>query len=578
MKPTLAFFASLLFGSLAFPGFASAQDLSTPPSGDFSIPLSQEIPSKYTNDWREDPGLWGSNPEMRRQAWILAAAGMDKVLGIINTTKVLQNLRTAQVKSGDLRGNFWWRWNDGRVTDRNAGFFVTLGLLTLVHTGEGQLNQAQRELLDTILRDAKYWFDAEAKKYGSMRYPNKFLGDVACMWLLAERFGTPTPEQHEILDSTLAYYRDNNWGWGEHMSDIYAPILQSELLAIYMWGPSLSPRQKQEVWDLFLEIVAIDDVFGSGPRVPAIRTYSATGSPSGSHYRQKMVPWSPNSSIGGWQPLQSMAYHNNIPALLPKKPEPSRHAQIDCYGGARALVTWTDKWRLGAMSRYQIMDGIDHRTYGLSWQTMPVAYWRNGGDWGFLQWESVVNGSSRTHPQPYSSSLTGASKSLADSEPGMIGMTYSVRRDDGYVVLRRIRRSSQWTSFKDRFRLIKSSTVPATRKNGEWNIMDLDYGSGGKLQLQFLPLVGQGKQTLAKNTYNGYDWEYSYGLAGEEFAALWIVLPLPGNSAPPAVSRSGGIVSLRWTDGDLRHLDVDLASSDPMKAMEVKVSKVNHHH
>jgi hypothetical protein len=103
--------------------------------------------------------------------------------------------------------------------------------------------------------------------------------------------------------------------------------------------------------------------------------------------------------------------------------------------------------------------------------------------------------------------------------------------------------------------------------------MDLDYGSGGKLQLQFLPLVGQGKQTLAKNTYNGYDWEYSYGLAGEEFAALWIVLPLPGNSAPPAVSRNGGIVSLRWTDGDLRHLDIDLASSDPMKAMEVKVSK-----
>jgi hypothetical protein len=153
------------------------------------------------------------------------------------------------------------------------------------------LNQAQRELLDTILSDAKYWFDREAKKYGSMRYPNKCLGDVVCMWLLAERFGTPTPEQHEILDRTLAYYRDNNWGWGEHMSDIYAPILQDELLALYMWGPSLSPRQKQEVWDLFLEIVAIDDVFGSGPRVPAIRSYSATGSPSGSHYRQKMVPW-----------------------------------------------------------------------------------------------------------------------------------------------------------------------------------------------------------------------------------------------------------------------------------------------
>jgi hypothetical protein len=119
------------------PGFAAAQDLSTPPPGDFSIPLSQEIPSKYTNDWREDPGLWGSNPEMRRQAWILAAAGLDKVLGIINTTKVLQNLRTAQEKSGNLRGNFWWRWNDGRVTDRNAGFFVTLGLLTLVIRGKG---------------------------------------------------------------------------------------------------------------------------------------------------------------------------------------------------------------------------------------------------------------------------------------------------------------------------------------------------------------------------------------------------------------------------------------------------------
>ena len=549
-------------------GFAAAQELSTSLPGGLSIATFQEIPSYYTKDWRDDPGLWGSNPEMRKQAWVLAAAGLDKALGSINTTKVLQNLRTAQEKTGNRRGCFWWNWKDGKVTDTNAGFFVTMGLLTLAHTGEGQLNQEQRELLDKLLSEARYWFDREtADLEGNLRYPNKCLGDVVCMWLLAERFDAPTPKQHKILDRTLAYYRDSDWGWGEHMSDIYARVIQDELLALYMWGASATAGQKQAAWDLFLELVAIDDVFDKGPRVPAIRSYSATRSPSNTPYRERLTPWTgPEDNM--WQPLRAMACQNGIPALLPEQPEPPRHTEIACYGGARALVTRSDTWRLGAMSRYQIMDGIDHPGWGLAWQSMPVAYWRNKGDWGFLQWESVVNGSStRMHPQSYGD----YPKSLADSGPGMIGQTYSVRRGDGYVVLRRCSRSSQWTSFKDRFRLIKTSTTPSTRKSGDWSIMDLDYGSGEGLRLQFLPLVGRGSQTLLKNKYDGYDWEYSYGLAGEAFAALWVIMPLAGDSAPPAVDRNGGTVSLRWTDGDLHHLDIDLASSDPMKVMEAAV-------
>jgi hypothetical protein len=82
-------------------GFAAAQDLSTSLPGGLSIPTFQEIPSYYSKDWRDDPGLWGSNPEMRKQSWVLAAAGLDSVLGQTNTTTVLQNLRTAQEKSGN---------------------------------------------------------------------------------------------------------------------------------------------------------------------------------------------------------------------------------------------------------------------------------------------------------------------------------------------------------------------------------------------------------------------------------------------------------------------------------------------
>lgn len=547
----------------------------------FSLALpnvAQEIPAKYISGWREDPGLWGDNPQIRTQAWMLAAAGLDSVLGKINTTKVLQNLRIAQEKSGNYRGCFWWQWNDRRITDTNSGFFTTLGLLTLAHTGQGQLNPEQRQLLDELLSEARYWFDRETKNLEkNLRYPNKCLGDVVCMWLIAEHFDAPTPEQHKILDQALAYYRDSNWGWGEHMSDIYARVLQDELLALYMWGRSLSARQNEEVWELFLELVAIDDIFDGGPRVPTIRSYSAASSPTRTHYREVLVPWDPNSARDNHQPLRAMAYANNIPALIPEKPKPPRHAEIPCYGGARALVTRTDRWRLGAMSWYPIMEGIDHRTWGLSWQTMPVAYWRDEGDWGFLQWESVVNGSSRTHPQPYSSSFGGAPKSLADREPGMIGRTFAVRKGDGFVVLRRCQRSDQWSSFKDRLRLIDSSAVPTTRKSGDWSILDVNYGSGDELQIQFLPLVGQGAHALVKNDYNGYDWEYSYQLAGEEFAALWIILPLRSNSAPPAVKRNGERVSLSWPDGDPRHLDIDLASSDPMKVMQVKGSADNPH-
>ncbi len=535
--------------------------------------VGRDIPSPYHQEWQKDLGLWGRNPQIRTQAWMLAAAALDGVLHKIDTTRVLQNLRIAQEKQGPYRGCFWWQWSDKKITDTNSGFFTTLGLLTLLHTGSGQLNEEQRELLDELLREAQYWFDRETRNLEAhLRYPNKCLGDVVCMWLLAEHFSTPSEGQRQILERTLSYYRETNWGWGEHMSDIYARVLQDELVALYMWGRSLSPGQKQAVWDLFLELIAIDDIFDGGPRVPVIRSYSATSSPARVHYtpyRELLVPWEQNSARGSHQPLRAAAYAKNIPALLPEKPKPPRYPEIPCYGDARALATRTDQWRLGAMSWYPIMEGIDHRSWGLSWQSMPVAYWRTEGDWGFLQWESVVDGTPRTHPQPYSSSYGGAPKSLADSGRGMFGRTYAVRREDGFVVLRRCARSPQWTAFKDRFRLINTAAEPTTHTHREWNILDLHWDSGDSLQIQFLPLVGHGKLVLVNNPYNGYDWEYSYALEGEEFAALWILLPNAKALALPSVEKSAGGVVLRWSEGQPRHVEIDLSATAPSEVLKV---------
>jgi len=535
-----------------------------------------DIPIPYHQEWQEDLGLWGRNPQIRTQAWMLAAAALDGVLDKIDTTRVLQNLRIAQEKHGPYRGCFWWEWSDQKIIDTNSGFFTTLGLLTLLHTGYDQLNQEQRELLHELLSEARYWFERETKDLERhLRYPNKCLGDVVCMWLLAEHFGTPTPEQQQIVDRALAYYRESNWGWGEHMSDIYARVLQDELVALYMWGRSLSPAQKQAVWDLFLELVAIDDIFDGGPRVPVIRSYSATRSPSPVHYtpyRELLVPWEQNSPRGSHQPLRAAAHAKNIPASLPEKPKPPRYPEILCYGGARALATRTNEWRLGAMTWCPIMEGIDHRSWGLSWQSMPVAYWRTEGDWGFLQWESVVDGTPRTHPQPYSSSFGGTPKSLADSEPGMVGRTYAVRREDGFVVLRRCARSPQWTSFKDRFRLINTLAEPTTRTHREWNILDLRWDSGDNLQIQFLPLVGHGKLVLVNNPYGGYDWEYSYDLEEEEFAALWILLPYAKDPPLPSVEKTAAGVALRWSEGQPRHVEIDLLATAPSQVLKVSSS------
>ena len=533
--------------------------------------FAAEIPARYLTDWQDELGLWGKNPQIRDQAWMLAAAALDGLLDKINTTKVLQNLRIAQEKDGPYRGCFWWQWSDRKITDTNSGFFTTLGLLTLLHAGHKQLNYEQRSLLDELLSEARHWFDRETRNLEShLRYPNKCLGDVVCMWLVAEHFGEPSPEQHEILNKTLAYYRDSPWGWGEHMSDIYARVLQDQLVALYMWGRSLSCKQRQEVWELFLELVAIDDIFDPGPRVPVIRSYTATSSPSPIHYRALLVAWDPKSAPDARQPLRALACANNIATLLPEKPEPPRYAEVPCYGGAHALVTRADAWRLGAMSWYPIMEGIDHRTWGLAWQSMPVAYWRSRGDWGFLQWESVVNGSVRTHPQPYSSSFGGAPKSLADRGPGMLGRTYATRRGDGFVVLRRCARSDEWTSFKDRFRLIESSAQPTVRTQGDWGIFELDYGIGDNLVIQFLPVIGHGTQVFAKNPYNGYDWEYNFDLVGNEFAALWIILPCTEDPILPAVERNGSILTLKWPKGDLRYLQIDLTSADPTQVLKWK--------
>jgi hypothetical protein len=77
---------------------------------------------------------------------------------------------------------------------------------------------------------------------------------------------------------------------------------------------------------------------------------------------------------------------------------------------------------------------------------------------------------------------------------------------------------------------------------------------------------------LVNNPYGGYDWEYSYDLEEEEFAALWILLPYAKDPPLPSVEKTAAGVALRWSEGQPRHVEIDLLATAPSQVLKVSSS------
>ncbi|MBN1864400.1 MAG: hypothetical protein JW808_05830 [Victivallales bacterium] len=463
----------------------------------------------WTDGWDEGAGLWRQNeaghtaPVCRlacvhagptASSRLLLAAQLNQ-LAAVNTASILRALRGLQVQSGERRGCMRWYLEEPGPVDTNAAFFAAFGLIPLRMCHGGELDTPSRETLDAILRDLRVWFDREAESR-TFHYPNKFLGDVVCAWLLGEIEGAHSPALAGIMADAARYWHRHGWGWGEHMSDVYSRVCLDELSLLLLFSRHLPAELRVLYTGLLGELLAIDDAYGEGPRVPAIRTYDFLNRPSRIPYRSLIRPATTPSTLTMVQnmPLLGSLFHEHgWERLAPPTAEMRRGSLcIPCFGDTHADAWLAPDIRVGGMRRYPLMASADHPAWGLSWQSMPAAFWSPDGVWGFWQWETAENGVVRAHPATDRQSAFLGNALTSQVRPPITGRTFSLMKDGNLLVLRVMPFIvSTWARVTDRLRLVDPTTHVETRPpSSGWRQMLIRLPRRA-VAVQCVPLTGR---------------------------------------------------------------------------------------
>lgn len=531
------------------------------------------LPAYYTHLWDEEVGLWqqsgtGHTRSMQGHTHVhdgrvaagkLVAAGLDGVLDELPTGRVLEALERMQVTTGPRRGCFRWYWEETEAKDTNAAFFIGLPLIVVRHQWGDSLPRDDRDRLDRMLTLLRTWFDSE-KAAAAIRYPNKYLGDLVCAWLLAEQAGEAPADLAARMQDAATAWHDDGWGWGEHISDVYGHVCLDELAMLLLTSRRLPPDLRTSYERLRDQLLAIDDGFAPGPRVPAVRSYALTRPPRPTRYRDLVRPWRPDDPAARdtFQSLRGLANALDWHSTAPPAAAPATEMDVRCFGGARARAIIDGPLRVGALSRFPLMDGIDQRTWGLSWQSFPVAAWHESGAWCFLQWATTEHGVTRMHPAENWSAAYRFNALSERVDPPPVGSTFSARHGRAFVVLRSMRRvSHDWSETVDRLRVVGSDVAtPEVTAAGSWHRLRLPFvvprGSPRRLQVCYLDLHGGQAPALRPNAFGGFDWSVQRpgtDPAKRSSVGIWVWSVDETLGEAPQVETTHDGWRLTWGDG-----------------------------
>jgi len=384
----------------------------------------------------------------------------------------LRSFRAMQVaEPGVCQGGMRWYWEETEPVDTNAAFFIGMALMMLYLAEGEKLDEAVRAAIREIVADLAVWFNHELEE-ADPRYPNKCMGDLACSWLASEVLGKePSDQLLKTSREWCEYWRREHWGWGEHMSAVYSMVLLNEMSAVLLYCSGMPDEVRSDLRGLFENLMALNDAFGDGPRVPVIRSYAFKGSAEVLPYRKfiRTVPHEADlrslsvvSNLGGL--YGAWFYRAGWNDMAPEEQTISSWLEVPCRDEAVARAIVKPQIRIGAMSHYPIMEGVDHQTWGLSWQTFPAALWRPAGDWGFWRWATRAGDCERGHPAfGKESAYLGNALSTKVTPPPIPRMT-STLTQDGVLTMERtlpVPAAAEWDEVCDSFVILDSDAVIA---------------------------------------------------------------------------------------------------------------------
>ncbi|NDV61729.1 hypothetical protein G0Q06_04635 [Puniceicoccales bacterium CK1056] len=488
-------------------------------------------PNNLNTNWDPEVGLWYSpgpghtfavqgleRVHIGRAAAnrLLNAAAMNR-LDEIESTWVLKALRNMQDLDPDSQTYGCMRWyaEETKVDDTNAAFFIGLPLIVIKSQYSEQLEPDGLEILDTILGDLQTWFVGAVYDHPRVYYPNKFLGDLVCAWLLLDRSGNEeqmSSVANEMLKSAN-YWTEHGWGWGEHMSDGYTGVCLNELSLLLCLSENLPEPVRGAYTGLINDLLTIEDIYGGLPRVPAVRSYAFTNSPKHQNYRDIVRDWrteefmAQKDSLNLGHILNNLDWHNRV---APRKPQ-GTHIQIKCFNNNFAQAWLQDDIRVGSLSAFPLMPTAEHNGWGLAWQSFPVALWKPEGDWGFLQWLVEEDGSQRAHPAiEWGSAYLNNALSEAISPP-IVGQTYTLQHQGNILVLRILPATDMnWEMAADQYRIINNhGEIEALSQKGNWSQLLLDY-EGRQVSINHIDLMDLHGPALQENEFGGIDWRVTW--------------------------------------------------------------------
>ncbi len=543
----------------------------------------------WQQEWDEAAGMWQqtsghtrpvahldrvhSGPDAASRLLLAAQTGQ---LDQIDARRILQRLREMQVTDhGQQQGCLCWYQEEEHPVDTNASFFTGLSLIVLWQEYREQLSDDERTILADMLRGLYTWFKHAASEK-SWFYPNKYLGDLTCVWLLCEITAGEAAELPEestqlatLMLEAAAYWRSHGWGWGEHLSDGYSKVCLDELSLLLLSARRLPDAVRTAYKALFDNLLAIGDAFDGGPRVPALRSYAFLTTPSGSNYRETIHPLPREIDIREIRncPRLGHTFHQlGWQQLAPPKTRPTTNVTVPCFGGANAQAHIEADIRLGSVSCFPLMPSIEHFTHGLAWQSMPVALSRPEKSWAFLQWEAAEGDRVRSHPAE-DVKTTYLGNALTEAvHPPIVGRTWSLQRGNGLIALRIMPvLSMQWTHLADRLRIIGEAGECESHTEENWHQLVVRWGER-EVSIHCLPLSIDAAPMLTTSA-KATDWGLTYTqeqLRGKRLIATIWAISLAGRidappklqqlQADPAIPRSAEEqvhrLSWAWPDGD----------------------------
>ncbi|NLO73939.1 MAG: hypothetical protein GX100_07520 [candidate division WS1 bacterium] len=554
--------------------------------------------SDWQHDWDPEVGLWWSEQRGhtvpvrslyrvhigREAAGKLVQAAQLGQLDQVPVRQVLEALRAMQVtEPGEFEGCFRWYWEEPGPVDTNAAFFISLPLLALRLGFPEALAKEDRQMLDEMFVSARTWF-TQAVAHRTFYYPNKFLGDLVCAWLLLEVTGAEDPGglvERTLLEAAT-YWRENGWGWGEHLSDGYSRVCFQELSMLLLFSRRLPPQVREAYQGLLGDLLAIEDAFGDGPRVPALRSYAFVNSPEHQNYRDRVRPLAEGEAPELEHLFAAHGWHD----LASPRQAPAVDTDFLCWGGVHATGHCEPDARLGGMSRYPLMLSAEHTTWGLCWQSFPVCFWRPAGDWGFLQWEVLAEGRVGCHPARQSLVSSYGDVALAHGmEPPIFGRTWTLQRGGNLVALRVLPAVMQnWDHVADRLRIVDCQAETNARSlEKNCQALDLKYPER-TLGVACLPLTEGTESLLRTPEGEPLDWEFRWErepLTERECVVLLWGLTLEGpiceapvlvpNPEAPVLPRPHGMqawqITWRWPAVEW-HLRLDPLAEEPLQLVE----------